>query len=125
MILVGLCGLSWGIDLSNDLTKAILLKQIVITTTRHKALSENVINMYTPGYERVDVDDYASQFDDYIDSGDVAGIESLEIRKVMKGGPVDMEQELLLVKKNALKNALFTEVLKQHYASLMMAISGN
>lgn len=109
----------------------LLSKLVDVTVLRHKVLSQNVANVNTPGYHKLDV-----SFDEALGKhmsrhGD-QGVASIEPRIVedvstparLDGNNVDIDREMMRLNKNALLNNAYIQIIATKTAIMRRAISG-
>ena len=107
-----------------------LSKLLDAAELRHRVISQNVANVNTPGYRRLDVDFEAMLARRLAgSSGDISDVEP-EIREAAgqpgraDGNTVDIDQEMGQLNKNALLYQTYAQVLASKLAMMRSAITG-
>lgn len=96
---------------------------------RHKVISQNLANVNTPGYRRLDVE-FEQQFADAISSGSgpVPGqispqiVEDNSAALRADGNNVDVDKELGQLNKNSLLFQMYSQLLSSQFDSMRDAI---
>ena len=109
----------------------ILSKLLDATALRHQAISQNLANVNTPGYRRLEVafeEELANQLSSNGKS-DMEGlkpelIESVGLPERADGNNVDIDVEMGQMNKNALLYQTYTQVLASKIATMRSAITG-
>jgi flagellar basal-body rod protein FlgB len=101
---------------------------------RHTALSSNVANINTPGYQRRDVSStFQTELDKAIQSGDYTQIKNLKpVIEVdtktpslrLDGNNVNLEREMVEIAKNSAQYEVSATLLAKKYQGLRLAITG-
>lgn len=109
----------------------LLAKLVDVSTLRHKVLAQNVANVNTPGYRRMNVtfDEVLAQH--VYQHGD-SGVERLqpEISEDqlaparLDGNTVDIDNEMMRINKNTLLNNTYLQILSTKTAMMKRAIEG-
>ncbi len=99
---------------------------------RQEAIANNIANIETPGYKRMDLQkDFAEQFASHVRGGTlkqapapslVEDSRSTSLRK--DGNNVELDKELLAMSKNGLEYEAMTEFVSGSLRQLRMAITG-
>lgn len=109
----------------------LLAKMVDVTTLRHKVLSQNVANVNTPGYHKLDV-----SFDDtliqHLERHGDKGVKHLQPAIVedtlspvrLDGNNVDIDREMMRLNKNTLLNNTYLQIVATKTAMMRRAISG-
>ena len=110
----------------------LLSKLVDVTVLRHKVLSQNVANVNTPGYRKLEVsfDEALSQ---HLDRYGNHGISQLEPEIVeddstptrMDSNNVDIDAEMMRLNKNTLLNNAYLQIAATKIAMMRNAISGS
>lgn len=109
-------------------------KTLDATALRQEAINNNIANLETPGYKRVDL---APSFEQELEkasaSNDAQQISSLtpslEVDSTAKavskdGNTVNLEQELMRMNQNAMTHSVETQMVSNMLAKLRLAIKG-
>ena len=100
------------------------------TSAKHKAVSENIANVNTPGYQRRDVTFEASlqqklQGGDFQADGEpVICLDTEAMPPRADGNNVDIDQEMSQLAKNSLLHQTATQLLASRLATMRSAITG-
>ena len=105
-----------------------------VTVLRHEAIASNLANIETPNYKRVDVSStFESQLQQAVASRDpeqIANVQptlTVDSRAVSgrnDGNTVQLETELMKMNQNIVEDALETELVTNHLATMRLAITG-
>lgn len=107
-------------------------------TIRHEALSANIANLETPGYQRVDLPrEFAAEFAARFRNGEVGGAASAAASPAplaiedphatpqrKDGNNVELDKELLALSKNSAEYDALTEFVSGSIKQLRLAITG-
>ena len=108
-----------------------LAKNLEAANLRHRVLAQNIANINTPGYQRLEVS-FEDALARQIDKAKEAGAKSV-IPKVVEGSAdasradgnnVDVDKELGRLTKNTLLMNAWTQILASKLAGMRTAISG-
>lgn len=109
----------------------LLAKAVDVTVLRHKVLSQNVANVNTPGYRKLDV-----SFDDalakHLERHGEDGVGQLQPTIVedtttparLDGNNVDIDREMMRLNKNTLLNNTYLQIVATKTAMMRRAING-
>jgi flagellar basal-body rod protein FlgB len=109
-------------------------KTLDAVALRQEAIANNLANLETPGYQRVDL---APQFEQELQracsSGDAAGISSLSPSLAVDpsspagkdGNTVHLEAELMRMSQNVMTHALETQLVSGMLSKMRLAITGH
>jgi flagellar basal-body rod protein FlgB len=110
-------------------------KTLDAVALRQEAIANNLANLETPGYKRVDL---APSFEQELQrasaSGDVSQLASIKpllapdltaVPSSKDGNTVHLEQELMRMNQNAMTHSLETQMVSGMLAKMRMAITGN
>ncbi len=107
----------------------LLSKLLDVANIRHRVISQNVANVNTPGYHRLDVS-FEEAFLKRLGKDAKAGSVEPKVLEAT-GGPergdgnnVDMDAELGRLSKNALMHNVYTQLLAGNIATMRSAITG-
>jgi flagellar basal-body rod protein FlgB len=109
----------------------LLSKVIDVTVLRHKVLSQNVANVNTPGYHKLDIS-FDDQLTEHMRHHGNQGIASLDPQIVedtttparLDGNNVDIDREMMRLNKNTLLNNTYLQIVAAKTAMMRRAISG-
>ena len=102
------------------------------TADRHEALAQNIANLETPGYKRVDLSQsFSESFAAHVRSGQTADIPEPTIEQdpsalatSQNGNNVQLDKELMAMSSNSLQYDTLTEFVSGSLKQLQMAITG-
>ena len=109
----------------------ILTKLLNASEMRHQVISENLANVNTPGYHRLDVtfEENLARLLQRSSEPDVSGLKP-EVSEVqglperVDGNNVDMDKEIGYLSKNAMLHETFSQVLASKLSMMRSAITG-
>lgn len=111
---------AFGIDL--------LSRVLDVSSLRHRVIAQNVANVNTPGYHRLEVSFEDAMAKALAGSGEVATVKPRVIETDnparQDGNTVDIDREMGDLTKNGLLYQAATQILASRLASLRSAISG-
>jgi len=99
---------------------------------RHRGIVQNLANLETPGYKRVDVDvSFRELLSRELGRGQVSSVGAPELREDTTarsiradGNNVSLDREMMALNQNALEHEMLTQFLSGNLKRLKMAISG-
>jgi flagellar basal-body rod protein FlgB len=102
------------------------------TAERHEALAQNIANVETPGYKRVDLSkSFTEAFDAHLRAGETSDIPQATIEEdpnaisqSANGNNVQLDKELMAMSENTLQYDTLTEFVSGSLKQLQMAITG-
>lgn len=108
-----------------------LAKMVDVTVLRHKVLSQNVANVNTPGYHKLDVS-FDDQLNRHLQMHGDQGVADLQPTIVedtttpgrIDGNNVDIDREMMRLNKNTLLNNAYLQIVSTKTAMMRRAISG-
>jgi flagellar basal-body rod protein FlgB len=117
--------------LSANSQVGLLARLIDVAQLRHDVIAQNVANVNTPGYRRLDVD-FQRAFARALAEGEVSAAPTQQPRIViaaggserLDGNNVDMDVEMGQLQKNTLLYRVYTQVLAVQLAQWRSAVSG-
>lgn len=120
-----------GIDKSMNL----LEKMLDVSATKHKVIANNIANINTPGYKKMEVsfaeqlekvikDTSASKFDAF-QSKIVVSKEDTNVAVRNDGNNVDMDKEVSALMKNTLSYNVYTQLLSKKMDLVKSAIENS
>ena len=109
-------------------------KTLDAVAVRQEAIANNIANLETPGYKRVDLDpSFRAELDRACASGDANQIAALKptlsvdaaaVPNSRDGNTVSLENEMMQLNQNAMTHTLETQMLSSLLMRLKMAITG-
>ena len=109
-------------------------KTLDAVALRQEAINNNLANLETPGYKRVDLaPNFEQELQRATSSGDVQQLSSLSPKLAVDatakgsskdGNTVQLEQELMRMNQNAMTHNLETQMVSGMLAKMRLAISG-
>lgn len=109
-------------------------KTLDAVAVRQEAIANNIANLETPGYKRVDLaPTFRTELDRACASGDPQQIESLKpslaqdttaVANSKDGNTVSLENEMMQLNQNAMTHTLESQMLSSMLMRLKMAITG-
>ena len=120
-----------GIDKSTTL----LEKMLDVSSVKHKVIANNIANVNTPGYKKMDVD-FADQLEKALSEASTNKFDALQPKIVISkedvsetvrndGNNVDMDKEVSSLVKNTLAYSIYTQLLAKKYEGINSAIEGS
>lgn len=120
-----------GIDKSINL----LEKMLDVSAIKHKVIANNIANINTPGYKKMEVS-FAEQLEKVIKDNSMNKFDSLQPKIVLSkedangtvrndGNNVDMDKEVSSLMKNTLSYNIYTQLLAKKMESLKSAIENS
>jgi flagellar basal-body rod protein FlgB len=110
-------------------------KNLDAVELRQTAIANNIANLETPGYKRVDLSpNFQQELEKASGSGDVQQLASLKpslavdstaVANIKDGNTVNLEQEMMKMNQNAMTNGLETQLISGMLAKMRMAITGH
>lgn len=102
-----------------------------VTVLRHKVLSQNVANVNTPGYHKLDVS-FDQTLDRHLRDHGEQGLQALQPQIVedttsperLDGNNVDIDSEMMRLNKNTLLNNTYLQIVATKTAMMRRAING-
>jgi flagellar basal-body rod protein FlgB len=109
-------------------------KTLDAVVLRQQAIANNIANLETPGYKRVDLaPSFESELEKAASSGDPEQIKSLNpsltvdssaVASSRDGNTVHLENELMQLNENAVEHSLETQLVSGMLQRMQMAITG-
>src|SRR6185503_16734857 len=109
-------------------------KTLDAVAVRQEAIANNIANLETPGYKRVDLSStFRTELDRAVASGDAKQIDSLKpslavdtnaVSSSQDGNTVSLENEMMQLNQNSLTHTLETQMVSSMLMRLKMAITG-
>jgi len=120
--------------LFNDPNYLAAKKSLDAVALRQEAIANNVANLETPGYRRVDLaPSFKAELERAVATGDskqlgtlkpTLAVDSSAIPNSRHGNTVNLESEMMLQNQNMLAHALETQLITGSLQKLKMAITG-
>ncbi len=109
----------------------LLAKAVDVTVLRHKVLSQNVANVNTPGYRKLDVsfDDALAKHLEWHGEDGVGQLQPTIVEDTttparLDGNNVDIDREMMRLNKNTLLNNTYLQIVATKTAMMRRAING-
>ncbi len=109
-------------------------KTLDAVAVRQEAIANNIANLETPGYKRVDLSpNFRTELDRAVASGDSKQIDSLKpslsvdtnaVAMSQDGNTVSLENEMMQPNQNTMAHTLETQMVSSMLMRLKMAITG-
>jgi flagellar basal-body rod protein FlgB len=109
-------------------------KALDAVVLRQQAIANNIANLETPGYKRIDIaPSFEAELERASSSGDLAQIESLKpslsvdpnaVASSRDGNTVHLQSELMELNENAVAHSLETQLVSGMLQRMQMAITG-
>jgi flagellar basal-body rod protein FlgB len=109
-------------------------KTLDAVAVRQEAIADNIANLETPGYKRVDLAPaFRAELDRAVASGDAKQIASLKpslsidtsaVASSLDGNTVNLESEMMQLNQNTMAHTLETQMVSSMLMRLKMAITG-
>ena len=123
--------MSIGIDKSATL----LEKMLDVSSIKHKVIANNIANVNTPGYKKMEVS-FADQLEKALNKDSMNKFDTLQPKIVISkedssetvrndGNNVDMDKEVSSLVKNTLTYSIYTQLLAKKYEGIKSAIEGS
>ncbi len=123
--------MSIGIDKS----AALLEKMLDVSSIKHKVIANNIANVNTPGYKKMDVS-FADQLEKALNENSVNKFNALQPKIVISkedtsetvrndGNNVDMDKEVSSLVKNTLSYNIYTQLLSKKFEGIKSAIENS
>ena len=120
-----------GIDKSTTL----LEKMLDVSSIKHKVIANNIANVNTPGYKKMEVS-FADQLEKAVNEGSVNKFDTLQPKIVISkedkgetvrndGNNVDMDKEVSALVKNTLSYNIYTQLLAKKMELVKSAIENS
>ncbi|HLE88226.1 MAG TPA: flagellar basal body rod protein FlgB [Candidatus Brocadiaceae bacterium] len=120
-----------GIDKSSTL----LEKMLDVSSVKHKVIANNIANVNTPGYKKMEVS-FADQLEKVLNEDSMNKFDTLQPKIVISkedtsetvrndGNNVDIDKEVSSLVKNTLTYGIYTQLLAKKYEGIKSAIEGS
>lgn len=118
-----------------DKSATLLEKMLDVSSIKHKVIANNIANVNTPGYKKMEVS-FADQLEKAVNESSVNKFDALQPKIVISkedagdtvrndGNNVDMDKEVSSLVKNTLSYSIFTQLLAKKYEGIKSAIEGS
>ena len=118
-----------------DKSATLLEKMLDVSSIKHKVIANNIANVNTPGYKKMEVS-FADQLEKAVNESSVNKFDTLQPKIVISkedtndtvrndGNNVDMDKEVSSLVKNTLSYSIFTQLLAKKYEGIKSAIEGS
>jgi flagellar basal-body rod protein FlgB len=109
-------------------------KALDASVLREQAIANNIANLETPGYKRIDIaPSFESALNQAIHSGDSQQLAALQptlavdntaVANSLDGNTVHLENELMQMNQNGVAHSLETQLVSNMFQRMQMAITG-
>ncbi|HHT9137608.1 MAG TPA: flagellar basal body rod protein FlgB [Candidatus Wunengus sp. YC60] len=118
-----------------DKSATLLEKMLDVSSVKHKVIANNIANVNTPGYKKMDVT-FADQLEKALNEASPNKFDALQPKIVISkedtsgavrndGNNVDMDKEVSALVKNTLSYSIYTQLLAKKYEVVKSAIEGS
>ena len=118
-----------------DKSATLLEKMLDVSSVKHKVIANNIANVNTPGYKKMDVS-FADQLEKALNESSVNKFDALQPKIVISkedtsetvrndGNNVDMDKEVSSLVKNTLSYNIDTQLLSKKFEGIKSAIEGS
>ncbi|MBI2471700.1 MAG: flagellar basal body rod protein FlgB [Planctomycetes bacterium] len=118
-----------------DKSATLLEKMLDVSSVKHKVIANNIANVNTPGYKKMDVS-FAEQLEKALNEASTNKFDALQPKIVISkedtseavrndGNNVDMDKEVSALVKNTLSYSIYTQLLAKKYEGIKSAIEGS
>ena len=118
-----------------DKSATLLEKMLDVSSIRHKVIANNIANVNTPGYKKMEVS-FADQLEKAVNESSMNKFDTLQPKIVISkedtsetvrndGNNVDMDKEVSSLVKNTLSYSIYTQLLAKKYEGIKSAIEGS
>ncbi|GJQ58277.1 MAG: flagellar basal body rod protein FlgB [Candidatus Scalindua sp. AMX11] len=112
-----------------DKNTELLSKLLDLTSTKNKVIANNIANVNTPGYEKLEVT-FEKELQNAIEGGSIAKIKSIKEKIELSkdigngngGNNVDIDTEMIEFFKSSDKHNMYLEILAKKFKGLIYAI---
>jgi flagellar basal-body rod protein FlgB len=106
-----------------------------VSSVKHKVIANNIANVNTPGYKKMEVS-FADQLEKALNESAMNKFDTLQPKIVISkedtsetvrndGNNVDMDKEVSSLVKNTLTYGIYTQLLAKKYEGIKSAIEGS
>ena len=118
-----------------DKSATLLEKMLDVSSVKHKVIANNIANVNTPGYKKMEVS-FADQLEKALNKDSMNKFDTLQPKIVISkedssetvrndGNNVDMDKEVSSLVKNTLTYSIYTQLLAKKYEVVKSAIEGS
>ena len=118
-----------------DKSATLLEKMLDVSSIKHKVIANNIANVNTPGYKKMEVS-FANQLEKALNESSMNKFDTLQPKIVISkedssetvrndGNNVDMDKEVSSLVKNTLTYSIYTQLLAKKYEGIKSAIEGS
>ncbi len=118
-----------------DKSATLLEKMLDVSSVKHKVIANNIANVNTPGYKKMEVS-FADQLEKAVNESSMNKFDTLQPKIVISkeassetvrndGNNVDMDKEVSSLVKNTLTYSIYTQLLAKKYEVVKSAIEGS
>ena len=118
-----------------DKSATLLEKMLDVSSVKHKVIANNIANVNTPGYKKMDVS-FADQLEKALNESSVNKFDALQPKIVISkedtsetvrndGNNVDMDKEVSSLVKNTLTYNIYTQLLSKKFEDIKSAIESS
>ena len=118
-----------------DKSATLLEKMLDVSSIKHKVIANNIANVNTPGYKKMEVS-FADQLEKAVNESSMNKFDTLQPKIVISkedtsetvrndGNNVDMDKEVSSLVKNTLSYSIYTQLLAKKYEGIKSAIEGS
>ena len=118
-----------------DKSATLLEKMLDVSSIKHKVIANNIANVNTPGYKKMEVS-FADQLEKAVNESSMNKFDTFQPKIVISkedtsetvrndGNNVDMDKEVSSLVKNTLSYSIFTQLLAKKYEGIKSAIEGS
>ena len=118
-----------------DKSATLLEKMLDVSSVKHKVIANNIANVNTPGYKKMEVS-FADQLEKALNKDSMNKFDTLQPKIVISkedtsetvrndGNNVDIDKEVSSLVKNTLTYGIYTQLLAKKYEGIKSAIEGS
>ena len=118
-----------------DKSATLLEKMLDVSSVKHKVIANNIANVNTPGYKKMEVS-FADQLEKVLNEDSMNKFDTLQPKIVISkedtsetvrndGNNVDIDKEVSSLVKNTLTYSIYTQLLAKKYEGIKSAIEGS
>ena len=118
-----------------DKSATLLEKMLDVSSVKHKVIANNIANVNTPGYKKMEVS-FADQLEKALNESSMNKFDTLQPKIVISkedtsetvrndGNNVDIDKEVSSLVKNTLTYSIYTQLLAKKYEGIKSAIEGS
>ena len=118
-----------------DKSATLLEKMLDVSSVKHKVIANNIANVNTPGYKKMEVS-FADQLEKVLNKDSMNKFDTLQPKIVISkedssetvrndGNNVDMDKEVSSLVKNTLSYNIYTQLLAKKFEGIKSAIESS